>query len=256
MARVSVVTGAASGIGAATAALLRSRGEEVIGVDLHDADVVADLSTTDGLAAMVADVTKASGGSVDAVYAIAGLSLEKALTVKVNYFGMVGTLVGLRPLLLGSSSPRAQGVTSMASLNPTDDQLVAALTADDRDAAVARCAALDESKGFIYSSSKKAFAQWIRRAAPTSEWAGASIPLNAVAPGVIRTAMTTDLLATEKGTDILLSMAPAPLNGVADATVVAELLSWLGSPANTHLCGQVIFVDGGSDAVLRGDSTW
>ena len=256
MARVSVVTGAASGIGAATAALLRSRGEEVIGVDLHDADVVADLSTADGLSAMVADVAKVSGGSIDAVYAIAGVSLEAPLTVKVNFFGMVGTLVGLRPLLLGSSAPRAQGVASMASLNPTDDQLVAAMTAGDRDAAVARSEALGGSSGLVYGSSKRAFAQWIRRTAPTADWAGASIPLNAVAPGVIRTAMTTDLLATEKATEDLLNLVPMPLNGVADPTVVAELLSWLGSPANTHLCGQVIFVDGGSDAVMRGDSTW
>ncbi|WP_285102120.1 hypothetical protein [Promicromonospora sp. MEB111] len=30
-----------------------------------------------------------------------------------------------------------------------------------------------------------------------------------------------------------------------------------GHPAApTHLCGQVVFIDGGSDAVIRGDSTW
>jgi len=28
------------------------------------------------------------------------------------------------------------------------------------------------------------------------------------------------------------------------------------SEENTHLCGQVIFIDGGSDVVIRGDSTW
>jgi len=36
----------------------------------------------------------------------------------------------------------------------------------------------------------------------------------------------------------------------------AHLLAWLGSEENTHLCGQVVFVDGGSDAVIRGDSIW
>jgi hypothetical protein len=30
---------------------------------------------------------------------------------------------------------------------------------------------------------------------------------------------------------------------------------WL-SVENTHLCGQVVVVDGGSDLVIRGDSTW
>ena len=43
-----VVSGAASGIGAATTALLRSQGHRVITVDLRDTDVIADLSTTAG----------------------------------------------------------------------------------------------------------------------------------------------------------------------------------------------------------------
>ncbi|MBW8752524.1 MAG: reductase, partial [Propionibacteriales bacterium] len=46
--RTYVVSGAASGIGAATAALLTSGGDRVIGVDLHGADVQADLATADG----------------------------------------------------------------------------------------------------------------------------------------------------------------------------------------------------------------
>ncbi|WP_267907586.1 hypothetical protein [Actinotalea solisilvae] len=40
------------------------------------------------------------------------------------------------------------------------------------------------------------------------------------------------------------------------AQVPARLLVWLVGEENTHLCGQVVFVDGGSDVVLRGDSTW
>ena len=51
-----VVSGAASGIGAATAALLREQGHRVIGVDLRDADVTADLGTAEGRAAAVAGV--------------------------------------------------------------------------------------------------------------------------------------------------------------------------------------------------------
>ena len=46
--RTYVVSGAASGIGAATTALLREQGHRVVTVDLRDADVVADLSTADG----------------------------------------------------------------------------------------------------------------------------------------------------------------------------------------------------------------
>ena len=48
MSRTYVVSGAASGIGAATAAMLRGQGHRVIGIDLHPGggvDVAADLGT-------------------------------------------------------------------------------------------------------------------------------------------------------------------------------------------------------------------
>ena len=48
MSRTYVVTGSASGIGRATTDLLTERGHRVIGVDVRDADVVADLSTAEG----------------------------------------------------------------------------------------------------------------------------------------------------------------------------------------------------------------
>ena len=45
---VYVVTGAASGMGRAAVEQLRWEGHRAIGVDLHNADVIADLSTEDG----------------------------------------------------------------------------------------------------------------------------------------------------------------------------------------------------------------
>ena len=260
MARTHVITGAASGIGLATRTLLESRGDTVIGVDLHDSDVVADLSTVEGRATLVTEVERISGGRIDAVHAVAGLALPVAATVAINYFGTLATLEGLRPLLGGSAAPRAVAVASMASIMPSDDELVALLTAGDEPAALAHAetlAADPETTGqLIYSSTKKALAQWVRRQAPTPAWAGAGIPLNAVAPGVIDTPMVADYVATPEAREAILQMVPMPLNGIAEPIVVAHLLAWLTSEENTHLCGQVVFVDGGSDAVLRGDATW
>jgi NAD(P)-dependent dehydrogenase (short-subunit alcohol dehydrogenase family) len=251
--RTNVVTGSASGIGAATKAMLETRGERVIGVDLRDAEVTADLSTPAGRAAMVDGVRAASDGTVDAVIACAGIATDQPLTVRVNFFGAVATLEGLRPMLAGGTAPRAVTIASVASIHGVDLGIVDACLAGDEDAA----AAAADGKGLlIYASAKQALARWIRRNAPTDAWAAASIPLNAVAPGVVATPMTAGMIDDPQMRELMDSAVPMPLNGHASADDVARLLVWLASVDNTHLCGQVIFIDGGADALLRGDAVW
>lgn len=260
MSRIYLITGAASGIGAAAASLLSSQGHRVIGVDLKNADINVDLTTAEGRSTMVEQARELTGGRLDGVIANAGISAPIAATAQVNYFGAVATLEGLRPLLSESDAPRAVATASMSSLQTADDELVQAMLDGDEEAAVARATVLEESGpatgNQIYASSKQALARWIRRTAPTPEWAGAGIPLNAIAPGVVISPMTEQLTNNPEGRALLDKMVPMPLNGWMPAQSAAELLAWLISPLNTHLCGQVIFIDGGSDAVLRGDSTW
>lgn len=257
--RTYLVTGAASGIGKATAQLLAERGERVIGADLHGSDIDCDLTTAEGRERLVTETSARADGRLDAIVAVAGLALPVPATVGVNYFGMVATLEGLRPLLAGSDAPRAVGVDSMASLFPPDPALVERQLNGDEEGALARAAELaasPEQGGLIYGSTKVAFARWIRRNAPTPAWAGAGIPLNAVAPGIIDTPMVAPMITSDEAKDQLLRTVPMPLNGIAKPIVVARLLAWLAGTENTHLCGQVVFVDGGSDAVIRGDGVW
>jgi NAD(P)-dependent dehydrogenase (short-subunit alcohol dehydrogenase family) len=259
MTRTYVVTGSASGIGKAAADLLTSQGHRVIGVDIHDADITVDLTTEAGRIAMSDGVRDLTGGRIDAIVAVAGLATPTIHTVGVNYFGMVATLESLRPMLAESPAPRAVGVASMATLMPTDEDLVAAELAGDEPAALARAdvlAADAEHGQLIYASTKVGFVRWLRRNAASPSWAGAGIPLNAVAPGVILTPMVEPFMATPESREQLAQMVPMPLNGFAEPIVVAHLLAWLASAENTHLCGQVIFIDGGSDVVIRGDSVW
>ena len=120
--RTVVVTGSASGVGAATAAAARHAGLEVIGVDRHAAEVCVDLATSQGRAELVDAVGDLSQGVVDAVIACAGVSSQTV--VAVNFFGMVATLQGLRPLLGRSTQARAVAVASLASINPVDQATV------------------------------------------------------------------------------------------------------------------------------------
>ena len=251
--RTYVVTGSASGIGAATSERLRRAGHTVIGVDLADADVVADLSDADGREAMAAAVSDRCDGAVDAVVACAGIAHDDPRTISVNFFGVVATLELLRPLLAGAPHPRAVAVSSVASILGADDAVVAACLAGD-EAEARRLTA--EQPAMAYLTSKTALSRWIRTHAPTPEWAGAGIPLNAVAPGTVVTPMTADLLAADGGLELVDSAVPMPLHGHASPETIAAVLDFLTGRENTHVTGQVVFVDGGADAVLRRDSTW
>src|SRR3954452_23271169 len=103
-------------MGAATAARLRDDGHRVIGVDQRDADVVADLSTSEGRDGAIAGVGEASGGELDGLVTFAGLGpvpgRSGALLTSVNYFGSVELLAGLRPVLANGSNAAAVAIAS------------------------------------------------------------------------------------------------------------------------------------------------
>ncbi|MGW1847132.1 SDR family oxidoreductase [Streptomyces sp. NPDC001966] len=258
MSRTCLVTGSASGIGKATVAFLAQRGHTVIGADLDDGDIRADLATAQGRAELVVRARELTGGRLDAVVSCAGVAHFDPLTIKVNHFGAVATLDGLRPLLAAGTDPRAVVVGSIDSVHPTDPAIVAAALAGDEAAAVdAARAAVDRGEGhLVYSSSKAAISRWVRRAATTDDWAGAGVPLNAVAPGVVVTPLTRPLLDDPQTRALVERSVPMPLDGHARPEQIAPLIAWLASPENTVVTGQVVFADGGADAVLRGDSTW
>lgn len=257
LSRTYVVTGSASGIGKATVKRLHRDGHTVIGVDIRGADIIADLSTAEGRSAMVKNVAELTGGSIDGVIAVAGLVLPEPVTLAVNFFGAVATLEGLRPLMTSSDAPRAVVVSSLAALEDVDEKLFDMLLAGDEAGALEYGRTLGSAtnaagSSIFYTTSKKAISHWVRREATTDQWARTGIALNVVAPGVIETPMTKAALETEAGRAALDAGAPAPYNGpAAPPSAPAALLAWLASAENTYVTGQVIFIDGGADAIRR-----
>jgi NAD(P)-dependent dehydrogenase (short-subunit alcohol dehydrogenase family) len=271
MSRTYVVTGAASGIGKAVTHALVSDGHRVITVDRQNADIVADLSDEAGRAGLAAAV-EAYASTIDGVICSAGLSSNSLATAQVNYFGTIATLNALQPLLAKSAAPRAIVVGSLSGTFDPDAELLQAFEQDDEVHALKRAMELighakvdaasassrvDEMMGSgmkVYHTSKRAIARWVRRHAPEDSWAGAGIALNVVAPGLVLTPMTEKLVNSPDG-QALLALTPMPLNGIATADDVARVLVWFASAENTHVTGQVIFVDGGSEVSRRGVDT-
>lgn len=251
--RTVLVTGAGAGINAAVASRLRGQGHRVIGVDLKGTDIAVDLATEEGRAEMIRKAHELAPDGLDGVVAGAGVSMPKdaGLTVGVNYFGAVATLEGLYPLLLRSQFPRAVAVVSTASLLPASAGTVAACLAGDEPRAIEAARA---ERGTAYMASKKALAQWIRRQAITPAWAGRGIALNGVAPGGVRTAMLEGVDDDPAVQALLTKTTPKAVNDYAKAEDLAEVIGWLATARTGYLVGQIIFADGGCDAILRPDT--
>ncbi len=260
MSRTYVITRSGSGIGLATKSKLVAQGHKVIGVDIKNAEVIGDLSANSGRKESAAKAIELAGGSVDAVIANAGSALPVAKTVSINFFGAVEFIGEMRPALLKSKAPRVVATSSMASLMPNDKELVELMLKGNEDKAIARAQALVDQgggvEGLIYGSTKRALSRWIRRECIKDEWAKSGIPMNSVGPGIVKTPMVAEMIATPEGREGLAKVVPMPLNGYLEAENVADLLIWLSSEANSHVTGQTIYIDGGSDAVLRGDDVW
>lgn len=239
--RIAVVTGSASGIGLAIADLLRARRHRVIGVDLRGAEVIADLSSEEGRAAMIEQIGRLTDGKLDVVIANAGVTHPDALCYRVNYHGAVATLVGLRPLLARSEAPRAVVTASLAAASAADPVKVEALEGG-------REPEQGSDFGEAYIISKYAIAHWVRVNAPSLDWAGAGILLNAVCPGLVETPMQQEAAQQESVQQL---MRAIPIGRTAQPRELAELFAFLASPANSYVTGQLIYADGGLDATMR-----
>ncbi|GAA4373815.1 SDR family oxidoreductase [Nocardioides caricicola] len=246
-----VVSGAASGIGAATAGLLREQGHRVITVDLRDADVTADLGTPEGRAAAVAGVralTDVVHGLVPAAGIAGQTGVDSQLVVSVNYFGAIALVTGLHAELTAANGA---GVVLLASNSITgmpgwNAPVAQACLRDDE--ATARAEAAKVESVMVYPSTKAALAWWARREGVKPEWAGAGIRLNSVAPGATETPMVERMRA-DPVFGPAIDAYPTATGRTTRPDEIASAVAFLLAAEN--IVGAVLFVDGGTDAMLH-----
>lgn len=253
-----VVTGSASGMGNAVVERLQGLGHAVIRVDIKDADVVADLSTSAGRRTAADAVLKACDGKLDGAVLAAGLGptpgAERMIT-EVNYCGVVELLQAWRPALAAGGSAKVVvfSSNSTTTVPAVPRRAIRALLAGEAEKALRAYRIFGRNApAMAYAASKIAISHWVRRHAVTAGWAGSGIRLNALAPGAIMTPMLERQLATPAEAKHI-HRFPVPIGGFGDAGALADWVLFMLSPAADFLCGSIVFVDGGSDAYFRAD---
>lgn len=232
--KTACVTGAASGIGRATALLFAQLGASVYAADRDDKKVAelslhhpsirpvcfdqSDNASIEQLAVTV--------GTVDILINNAGILScstileldweEMSRVVHVNLLGaiMLSKLLGGRMVQRGSGS-----IVLLGS-----------------QAAFAGSAA----RG-IYAASKAAIMQFTRTAA--LEWAESAVRVNCIAPGKTLTGMNQHIFDTDEAKRK--GLADVPLGRYAQPEDIARSIVFLASDASSFTTGQTLVVDGG-----------
>jgi 3alpha-hydroxysteroid 3-dehydrogenase len=250
----TLLTGSASGIGAATQVALETAGHRVIGVDIRNADICADLSTTAGRQLVIEKALDMCGGVLDGLVLCAGLGAQvqpPSKIVSVNYFGVTELLDGLLPALTKGHQPAAVVISSVASSQlPWDrNPLAAALDAQDEAQATAIVDGAGEKGGHLaYAGSKNGVTVAVRKRALA--WGQAHVRLNTVAPGAVETPLLQAGLQDQRFAQAIKNFV-APLGRRADPSEIAAAVVFLMSAQAGFIHGTQFFVDGGMDAMTR-----
>ncbi len=242
-----VITGSASGIGLAAKEKLESQGDRVIGIDIRDADIIADLSTPEGRQHAIDQALAMTGSEIDGLVLSAGLSGMNTpgdMTISVNYFGTVDLFDALRPAMEGRPNPCVVCLVSTSSrFVEFDDPMIDALFEGDEAKCRAMINTMDKGAGYRYA--KHALARLIRHRA--SEWAPQGVRITACVPGMTDTPMVDSLKEDPELGPLLESMtSPMGRNGTPEE--MAGVIAFLLSDAASFINGTMIWVDGGQDA--------
>jgi NAD(P)-dependent dehydrogenase (short-subunit alcohol dehydrogenase family) len=243
--RSTIVTGAASGIGRATARLFASEGAKVVCFDRAEAvnETAEMIISDDGVALAVTgdagdetdvkalvDLAVARFGGLDAIHANAGISggwktmedIDAAFWMEVLRINLIGPFLAIKH---ASPVMRAAGKGSI---------ICTASVAGIRSGA----------GGVPYSASKAGVINLVQTTANVLY--GTGVRVNAICPGLIETGMTAPIYksARERGSDDKIGQLN-PLRRGGEPHEIAGAALFLASDDSSYVNGQAIVVDGG-----------
>lgn len=260
---VYAISGASSGIGAKAKELLEQRGHQVVNIDLKDGDICVNLASEEGRKEAVAKLHEMHPEGLDGLICNAGVSGacgNLPLIVSLNYFGTIALAKGAHDLLEkkhGSCLVTASNTISQGAGRMDIADLLNNIGDEDR--VLKLVGQMDSSNlsvgNSLYVSTKYALARWVRRV--SAAWAANGVRINAIAPGNVNTAMTATMSTSAK---MALNALPIPTKYgqecLMDADEIAEAMIFLVSDAAKGVNGNVMFVDGGTDALLNSEKVY
>ncbi len=229
--KVAIVTGAASGIGKASAALFAREGAKVIAADVHASEGVlaADAGSESDVRALVERAVSDHGG-LDIFFANAGISgglasiFEQSVEdwneiLRVNLIGPFLAIKHAAPVMKERGGGSIICTASVAGIRAG-------------------------AGGPAYSASKSGVISLVEVAA--TQLCGADIRVNAICPGLIETGMTQGIydMARAAGKEEMIGhLNPLKRGGVPDE--IAQAALFLASDESSYVNGHALVVDGG-----------
>lgn len=229
--KVAIVTGAASGIGKATADLFRAEGAKVVAADVSPGDgvTIADAGREEDVLRLINSTVNDHGG-LDIFFANAGISGGLASIfeqtpedwqeiLRVNLIGPFLAIKHAAPVLKERGGGSIICTASVAGLRAG-------------------------AGGPAYSASKAGVISLVEIAA--TQLAGANIRVNAICPGLIETGMTQGIFDSARATGkeaMIGHLNPLKRGGAPDEIAKAAL--FLASDEASYVNGHALVVDGG-----------